>query len=244
VFFQIHTLVAIIDLILPIHLGINSKNVIVMKNNELTPPSVSKSLSFGWNKMKQYFLPLLLIVIVASIFDPPLKVLKTSTDMYTSEKILLEILGLAYLFLFVPIIKYSANYLFVQAVYDRKIELKDLFIGFNNYINIVLVNILVVSLIGIGMVALIIPGIIIACRLAFVSYLVMDKKLEPIAAIETSWKKTDGYAWEIFVLAITSIFIFFLGILALIIGVFPAIIWIKASFASLYRAIMMDEEEE
>lgn len=215
-----------------------------MQNNELTPPSVSKSLSFGWDKMKQYFLPLLLIVILASIFDPPLKVLKTSTDQHTSERIVLELLGLAYLFLFVPIIKYGANYLFVQAVYDRKIELRDIFIGFNNYINIILVNLLVVSLIGISLIALIIPGIIVACRLAFVSYLVMDKNLDPIAAIETSWKKTNGYTWEIFVLAISSIFIFLLGLLALIVGIFPAIIWIKASFASLYRAVMMGEEEE
>lgn len=214
-----------------------------MKNTELTPPDVSKSLSFGWNKMKQYFLPLLLVVIIASVFDPPLKVLQTSTDTPSMEKIFLEILGLAYLFLFVPIIKYGANYLFVQTIYDRKIELKDIFIGFNNYINIILVNLLVVSLIGIGMVALIIPGIIIACRLAFVSYLVMDKNLDPIAAIETSWKKTKGYGWEIFILALASIFIFFLGLLALIVGVFPAIIWIKASFASLYRAVMSEDEE-
>lgn len=214
-----------------------------MKNNEQEAPSVRKSLSNGWDTMKQYFLPLLLVVIIASVFDPPLKVLKTSTDMYASEKILLEILGIAYLFLLVPIIKYGANYLFVQAVYDRKIELKDIFTGFNNYVNIVLVNLLVVSLIGIGMVALIIPGIIIACRLAFVSYLVMDKNLDPIAAIETSWKKTKGYGWEIFMLAITSIFIFFLGLLVFIVGVLPAVIWIKASFASLYRLVMHEEEE-
>lgn len=241
-FFQIPTLVAIIDLIPALHLGIDL-NITNMENNPSILPGAGTSLSNGWAKMKQYFLPLLFVVIIASIFDPPLKILKTSTDMHTSEKVFLEILGLAYLFLFVPIIKYGANYLFVQAVYDRKIELKDIFIGFNNYLNIVLVNLLVVSLIGIGMIALIIPGIIIACRLAFVSYLVMDKNLDPIAAIETSWKMTKGYGWEIFLLAITSIFIFFLGLLALIVGVFPAIIWIKASFASLYKAVMSEKEE-
>ena len=119
-----------------------------------------------------------------------------------------------------------------------------IFIGFNNYVNIILANLMVISLIGIGMIALIIPGIIIACRLAFVTYLVMDKNLDPIAAIETSWKKTKGYGWKIFMLAFTSIFIFLLGLLAFIIGIFPAIIWIKASFASLYRAAMSEEEEE
>lgn len=204
-------------------------------------PGAGTCLSYGWAKMKQYFLPLLLVVIVASIFDPPLKILKTEADTPTTERLVLEVLGLAYFFLFVPVIKYGANYLFVQAVYDRKIELKDIFTGFNNYLNIILANLLVVSLIGIGIVALIIPGIIIACRLALVSYLVMDKNLDPIAAIETSWRKTNGYSWEIFLLAVTSVFIFFLGILALIVGIFPAIIWIKASFASLYKAIMQQE---
>ena len=192
--------------------------------------------------MKQYFLPLLFVVLILSVLDPPLKILKTDKDTATIQRLILELVALAYFFLLAPVIKYGGNYIFVKAIYDRQFELKDMLEGFNNYVNIILVNILVVSLIGISLIAFIIPGIIVACRLSLVSYLIMDKKLEPIAAIETSWKLTKGYGWEIFFLAILSIFIFILGFLALIVGIFPAIIWIKASFASLYRAILSENE--
>jgi uncharacterized membrane protein len=97
-------------------------------------------------------------------------------------------------------------------------------------------------IIGIGIFALIIPGIVLACRLAFVSYLVMDKGLDPIQAVEESWRMTRGYGWTIFGLGFLSIFIAIAGLLCLIVGIFPAIIVISASFASLYQAILTEKE--
>jgi uncharacterized membrane protein len=90
---------------------------------------------------------------------------------------------------------------------------------------------------------LIIPGIIIGCRLVFVSYIVMDKKLDPIEAVELSWKLTRGHGWRIFAMGITSFFIFILGLLMLIIGVLPAIMWISSSFATLYQSILIEKEK-
>ena len=70
----------------------------------------------------------------------------------------------------------------------------------------------------------------------------MDEDLDPIAAVEASWRLTRGHTWRIFLLAIVSIFVFVLGLVLLIVGVFPALIWIKASFAALYLAITGEEE--
>lgn len=109
-------------------------------------------------------------------------------------------------------------------------EMKDNFLVF-------LLAVLVTGLIGIGLIVFIFPGIYVACRLAFVPYLVMDEGLDPIAAVEASWRITRGHAWRIFVLEFLSIFIFFLGLLLLIVGMFPAMIWTKASLASLYLTI-------
>ncbi len=101
-----------------------------------------------------------------------------------------------------------------------------------------------IALTGIAVVALIIPGIIVACRLAFVSYLVMDKGYDPITAVETSWKLTRGHGWTIFFLGLTSIFIFIGGLILVIVGIFPALIWIKASFASLYQSVLEETDED
>jgi hypothetical protein len=51
-----------------------------------------------------------------------------------------------------------------------------MFAAFNNYLNAVLAYLLVTVIIIIGFVLLIIPGIIFACKLAFVPYLIVDQK--------------------------------------------------------------------
>jgi hypothetical protein len=68
----------------------------------------------------------------------------------------------------------------------------------------------------------------------------MDKKLDPIIAVEESWKMTRGHGWTIFGMAILSFFIFLAGLILLIVGTIPAVIWIRSSFASLYEAIRIE----
>jgi len=66
----------------------------------------------------------------------------------------------------------------------------------------------------------------------------MDKQMDPIRAIEESWRLTRGYGWTIFGLGIVSFFIGILGLAMLIVGIFPAIVLINAAFASLYQAVL------
>lgn len=205
-------------------------------------PTWKSSLSYGWETMKRHFLHLLLIVIVCGIVQMPLQILhKDGLGNVSTLKILLEFLALVYWLLFFPVINYSANLLFIQAVRNESLDLKNIIIGFKNYLNIILVHLFVTALIGIAFIALIIPGIIVACRLAFVSYLVMDKDLGPIAAVEASWRMTRGHGWRIFLLGLTSIPIALGGLVLCIVGVLPATIWIKASFASLYQAVLNEQ---
>jgi uncharacterized membrane protein len=112
-----------------------------------------------------------------------------------------------------------------------------------NYLHIVLANLLVFALVVLGLFALIVPGIIIACRLAFVSYIIMDKKLDPIEAVELSWKLTKGHGWQIFLMGFVSIFIVIFGLILFIVGIFPAIMWICSSFASLYESVLREKEK-
>jgi len=151
---------------------------------------------------------------------------------------------MAYGFLFWPVIDFGGDYLFLKAIRGEKVEIVELFDGFKTkYLNIVLANLITVALVIMGFILLIIPGIIILCRLVFVSYLVMDKGLEPIRAIEESWKMTRGHGWTIFGLAIISFFIFIAGLILLFVGVFFSLMLIHASFAALYQAVLNQEEK-
>lgn len=201
-------------------------------------PNVSESLGDGWQVMKKYFFPLLIIVIITAIIQGLFKV-EYKTDGQINPLIGFAILlGIAF-FLFVqPIVMYGSNLIFLNAVRDREPDMKLLFSGFqHNYLNIVLANLITTIIVGVGFVFLIIPGIIFGCRLIFVPYLVMDKKLEAIKAVETSWQMTKGYGWTIFKLILMSILIVIGGLICLVIGVFPAIVWLASSWASMYQAV-------
>jgi hypothetical protein len=154
------------------------------------------------------------------------------------------LLNILYSFLVKPIFEFGGNFIFVQAVRKVKPDFEYLIKGFmENYLHIILANLLVFALVVLGLFALIVPGIIILCRLAFVSYIVMDKKLDPIEAVELSWKLTKGYGWQIFLLGFVSIFIIILGFCMLIVGIFPAIMWVCSSFASLYESVLREKEK-
>lgn len=200
--------------------------------------TASGSYAYGWQQMKKYFLPLFLVTLIAAIADS-LVSSGNKVEFYNSpEAVILKIIVAAYWLLLLPVIKYGADLLFLRGARNEKIEMKVMFDGFKkNYLNIVLAHLLTAALIGIGIIMLIIPGIIVACRLAFVSYLVMDKGLEPIAAVEKSWAMTKGHGWTIFGMALLAILIAIAGLICLVVGILFSIQWISTAFASFYHAV-------
>lgn len=226
-------------------------------------PTISESLGNGWYTMKKYFLRLLLAVIVSGLFNGGSRYSFSGDDFKNADWswaqgifhssfaghsflagwiVLAVLIGIGVTIFIAPVFKYGSTMMFIQGIRDELPEPRWLVDGFKrNYFNIVLSNLLMVALVIMGFVALVIPGFIVLCRLAFVPNLVMDKGLDPIRAIEESWRLTKGHGWTIFGLGFVSIFIFILGLICLIVGVFPALIWMSASFASLYQAILTDK---
>ncbi len=224
-------------------------------------PTFGDSLSTGWNVMFDNFLRLFLIVIIMGIVAAPMKVLQIRVDPFDFHfshwdwqdffrlgtfgifAAFYGLLAILYAFLVLPVFRYGSRMIYVQAVRQQKPEFETLISGFReNYLSIVLASLLVTALVAIGLFALLIPGIIIACRLAFVSYIVMDKKVDAIEAVEMSWKMTKGHGWTIFMMGFVAFFLILFGLILLFVGVFPAIIWIDSSFATLYESVLREKE--
>lgn len=208
-------------------------------------PSAGGSFSFGWKKMfEKAFLPLLVAVIIVGILNGPSGGAKMNFDGDGLDWPFLFILplaifGLAYAFLFLPVIKFGKKYLFLQAMRDKDADLRILFEGFKTkYVNIVLANLIVWALTILGFMMLIIPGFIVLCRLAFVPYLVMDKNMDAMKAVEKSWQMTRGHGWTILGMAILSFFIAIGGLLVFFVGIIFSIMWIHAAFASMYQSVL------
>jgi hypothetical protein len=231
-------------------------------------PTFGDSFGTGWNVMFNNFLRLLLVVIVLGVLTGPMNGMKFNFNHNDFKDfinwhhwdgdwgqifgiaslgalaIIIGILAIAYTFLALPVVKYGAKMIFVESVRKIKPDFEWLIKGFwTNYLNIILANLLVFALVAIGLFALIVPGIIIACRLAFVPYIVMDKKLDPIESVELSWKLTRGHGWTIFLMGFVSFFIYIFGLILIFVGVLAAGIWVKSSFASLYQSVLIEKEK-
>jgi hypothetical protein len=229
-------------------------------------PTFGDSYGTGWKVMLDNFLRLLLVVFVLGILTGPMKGLNYNFDgnhfknfpwkwegdwehifglvSIGAFAVFIGLLALAYAFLALPVVRYGSKMIFVQAVRKIKPDFEWLIRGFwTNYLNIILANLLVFALVAIGLFALIVPGIIIACRLAFVPYIIMDKKLDPIESVELSWKLTRGQGWTIFLMGFVSFFIYIFGFILFIVGIFPATMWVKSSFATLYQSVLNEKEK-
>jgi hypothetical protein len=236
-------------------------------NNEYKlVPTFGNSFATGWRVMSDNFIRLFLIIIIVAIVSGPVSMVNFKFDAHDFHgapwewagnfhsminwasvgmfAAFIGLMALLYTFFVVPVFKYGRDMTFVQAVRKIKPDFELLVKGFwQNYLHIVLANLLVGALVVMGCFALLIPGIIIACRLVFVSFIVMDKKLDPIEAVELSWKLTRGHGWRIFAMGFVSFFILIFGFILFIVGIFPAIIWVTSSFASLYQSVLNQKEK-
>jgi uncharacterized membrane protein len=234
------------------------------KNDYRLTPSFGNSFATGWQVMMDNFLRLFLLIIVLCIVAAPFKMFKWDFNFSDLHKLhdlgndmtgmfalgslgilaaFFVLIGMLYALLVAPVFEYGGDMMFLQAARKIKPDFEYLVKGFmENYLSIVLANLLVIALVVLGFFALIIPGIIVSCRLMFVSYIVMDKKVDAIEAVEMSWKMTRGHGWKIFFMGFVSIFIFIFGLLMLIVGIIPAFIWISSSFAALYESVLREKE--
>ena len=215
-----------------------------MTIEKLPQATVGGSYGYGWQQLKRSFLTIFLVGVVLLVTG------WVGDGAWTIGENLEQpwpaILGLfasAYMLLVMSVIAYGSDLVVLRCVRGEHADVGEMFVGFRTaYLNIVLANLLVVAIVGIGFVLLIVPGIILAIRLSFVPYLVMDKRLEPVAAVEKSWSMTRGRAMEILLFWLLALALFIVGLLALLIGAFFAHLWIKTAYAAFYHAVDLEEQ--
>lgn len=197
-------------------------------------PGVGSSYGNGWRQLWKYFLELFLIGIIAFVIGIP-----TGMGGWAAGAAgaFLIVIGIFYGLLISNPVNYGFSFAYLKASRGDKLEIKDMFAAFQNYWNAVLANLLVGVIVFVGFVLIIIPGIIFACKLAFTPYLVVDRKMEVIEAIKTSWTMTNGHAWKVFLIGLLAIPIFIAGAICFGVGIIIAYMWVTMALASLYHAV-------
>lgn len=203
-------------------------------------PTIGACFEEAWTVLKNNFLILLLAIIVSGLIETPMGYNQSgwnSSDSIQSGFVSFKVLSFIYYLLIITPFSYAVDWMFLKA--SRKIEpqFEEILNGFKKFLFVILSHLLVMGIVGVGFLFLIVPGIYLACKLIFVPFLIMDKKVDPIQAVKLSFYLSKGYLWTIFGMAILSVFVFILGLICLFVGVFVSLIWIHAAFAVLYRAV-------
>ena len=192
------------------------------------------SYVYGWQQYKKHFLYVFLVSLIYLIAVP-----QSGVNLGPN----FEFLATAYFVLIWPVLSYGAHLVSLKLIRDDKADVREVFYGFKtNYLNIILAHLLTTAIVIIGLILLIVPGIVFLCRLSFVPYLVMDKGLDPVEAVEKSWVMTRGHGFRIFWLYLSTIPVAIVGILILIVGIFVTLPLVGCAFSSLYHAIDLHEQ--
>ena len=127
------------------------------------------------------------------------------------------------------------TYVSLLIIRDQPYSFRNMLQGFeNNYAAVVLAPLLTALLVMAGFIVFILPGIYLITRLIYVNFLVMDKNMSAVDAVKESWRMSKGQSWDILCMMLWSVCIFILGVLCLLIGIFPASVVIALAFARLY----------
>ena len=105
-------------------------------------------------------------------------------------------------------------------------------------INFILTSIISGVIVAIGFVLLVVPGVIFALKLQFAKYLVIDKNMGPVEAIQKSWNMTRKITWNLFLLGLLLMLINILGVIALLVGLFITIPLTMVANAFVYRKLL------
>lgn len=155
--------------------------------------------------------------------------------------------ALAYLVL--SIIQYLVNIVIgmglirisLEFVDKIKPKIRDI-VYYKPIVRYVLASIITGIVVILGLVLLIIPGVILAIRLQYTTYLIVDKNLGPIEAIKKSWSVTHGNTWNLFFFGILLGLINILGVVCLLVGLFITIPLGMLATTFVYRKLLLQSE--
>jgi uncharacterized membrane protein len=207
-----------------------------MAKTSTKPRFVKKeAITFAFNIAKQNILFFLGIFVVWAFITIASSAIQGSINR--SGSFLLSFLFSLVMWVINSIFSMGVINITLKFVDKKKPSLKDLYYT-QKLFNYILASILRGLIILGGFILLIVPGIILAVKLQFAEYLVVDRKLNYDAALRGSWKMTKGVKWNLFLLGILLFLINLLGLLCLAVGLLVTVPLAMVAEAYVYRKLL------
>lgn len=198
--------------------------------------SKSEAIKFGWEKMKKnfwFFVVTLLIVTVVQFIPNMFTGALGQNNQAGLLVLIISLLGI--------VIKMVADLGVLKIALnvhdDKKLEYAEVYRNYPLFLKYFIASLLYGIVVAIGLVLLIVPGIIFAIKFQYFGFLIVDKGMGPIEALEKSWNMTKGVRWNLFLFGLLLGLINIVGFIALIIGLFATIPATLVANAYVYRKL-------
>jgi|JI8StandDraft_1071087.scaffolds.fasta_scaffold89760_2 uncharacterized membrane protein len=191
--------------------------------------SIEKAFSNGWKIFKENWVYLIMLqigIIVVSLISGAVV---DNTDGVL--QIIAQLLNVALSL----IVGMGTMYILLRLVDHKPVTYMSLFEPIDHFWNFLFVGILTCILMVLGLIALIIPGIIIGAALSLAQYIVVDTNMGPIDALKKSWEVTKGNRGRLILFLFAFVFVTLCGLLAFGVGILVSSVVAQLAFASVYR---------
>ena len=139
-------------------------------------------------------------ILTVSIEFPYILLLniKYFTELNQVFSLVLSIVLLAASFIIYPFATGAQSFLYYQIINGFELDTKKCITGSKKYlINLVIGSFLYTITTVLGLIAFIIPGIIIGVRLSFYCFLIIFENFSPLDSLKESYRITAGSTWKI-----------------------------------------------
>lgn len=196
--------------------------------------SFDEAIHFGWNGLKANFKLFLLIggiFLLVSIAEKIVENILHSNDLLT------PVITLAIKFILQSFLMLGSVHILLKIAKKKKAQIHDMFsLGYllPNYIGATVIKyVLVIT----GFIFFIIPGIILAIKLQYTGFIVVDEKAGPFEALRRSWEITRGNGWRLLGFGVVLLLINVLGLLCFFVGIFITVPITSLAAAYVYNKL-------
>jgi uncharacterized membrane protein len=204
--------------------------------------SKGEAILYGWDALTGrflFFLSLIILVVVTNIFF-------SSFPTFISEKAPMAMAAAAWAmsWIILMLMEMGAMLISLKTVDDRGPRFSDLWSAYPVLVSYVAGSILYALAVAVGLALLVVPGIYLAIKLQFYGYLIIDKGMGAIEALQESGNLTQGVKINLFLFGLGLMALNILGALALGVGLFITIpmTWIASAYV--YRRLQMQADNE
>jgi len=198
-------------------------------------------VQFGWDTTKRnigFFIGLLIVAGLVQ-YVPDIIATTIEADAPFLSSIIRIVSYVLSAIIWMGLIK-----IFLRFCDGEKGEFSDLFSCYPLFFKYLVGSILYGLIVSLGLILLILPGIIWAIKFYFFDYLIIDKGLGPIDALEKSSEITRGIKFDLLSFGILIGIINLLGLLCLLVGLFVTIPITMVATAFVYRKLMPKTPQE